>query len=577
MRLFGSVSRNKDGDWVVECEPHVMIRLKRVFGKLSRAAGRTAILSDSGENALELAWFLARYPMDNAATEYLARREAEHVALGEKITTVLGGNYVPREFKLAVKPRAYQRVAADLALSTGRLLIGDDVGLGKTAQAICALADPANRPALVVTLTHLPRQWQAEFAKFLPGIATHALKSRTPYKIDPLPDVLITNYAKLDGWAVELAGRMRSVVFDEVQELRIPESAKYQAAALIAGNATLKIGLSATPVYNYGGEIHSICEVIAPGELGEWDEFSREWTDGGERRKASVKDPRALGTYLREHGIMLRRTRADVGRELPPLTVVPHTIEADLDEINKMTGSVVELAKTIIRQGAGGFDKMRAAEEFSWRLRQATGIAKAPFVADFVRMLVESGEQVVLYGWHLEVYKIWQEKLADLNPVFFTGEQSPNQKEAAKQSFLRGDSKVLVMSLRAGAGVDGLQSVCRTVVKGELDWSPGVHEQATGRVYRDGQPDPVFVYYLISDSGSDPVIADVLGVKRGQSDGIRDPHGALIEQSQTDPDRMKKLAAAFLKQRGVKVEKERTEPKDKPTKRGQIPLIQEGA
>lgn len=569
MRLFGSVSRNRDGEWVVECEPHVMIRLKRVFGKLSRGAGKAALLSDSPENARELAWFLTRYPMDNAAAEYLARREAEHVALGEKITTVLGGNYLPRDFDLAVEPRAYQRLAADLAMSTGRLLIGDDVGLGKTCSAICALADPANRPALVVTLTHLPRQWQGEFAKFLPGIATHVLKSRTPYKIDPLPDVIVTNYAKLDGWAVELAGRMKAVVFDEVQELRIPDSAKYQAAALIAGRASLRVGLSATPVYNYGGEVHAICDVIAPGELGDWDEFAREWTDGGERRKASVKDPRALGTYLREHGIMLRRTRADVGRELPQLTIVPHTIDADLDEINKMTGSVVELAKTIVKQGGAGFDKMRAAEEFSWRLRQATGIAKAPFVADFVRMLVESGEQVVLYGWHLEVYKIWAEKLADLAPVFFTGEQSPNQKENAKQAFMRGDSKVLVMSLRAGAGVDGLQGVCKTVVKGELDWSPGVHEQAIGRVYRDGQKEQVFVYYPIADCGSDPVVADVLGVKRGQSDGIRDPHGALIEKSQTDPDRMKKLAAAFLKQRGIKTERSSARTSEP---RGQLPL-----
>jgi hypothetical protein len=47
-------------------------------------------------------------------------------------------------------------------------------------------------------------------------------------------------------------------------------------------------------------------------------------------------------------------------------------------------------------------------------LRQATGIAKAPFVADFVRLLVESGEKVLLYGWHREVYSIWRDKLKDL-------------------------------------------------------------------------------------------------------------------------------------------------------------------
>jgi len=108
------------------------------------------------------------------------------------------------------------------------------------------------------------------------------------------------------------------------------------------------------------------------------------------------------------------------------------------------------------------------------------------YVADFVRLLVESGEQVVLYGWHREVYHIWLDRMADLKPALFTGTESTSQKQEAKRRFLAKETPVLIMSLRAGAGVDGLQHVCKTVVYGELDWSPGVHEQGVGRVFRDG-------------------------------------------------------------------------------------------
>jgi superfamily II DNA or RNA helicase len=557
VKTFGSISRSaRDGSWIIDCEPHVMIRLKRLFGKVAKTHKGAAVLSDTPENGRELAWFCKRFPMDNAAPGYLAAREAQHVLLGETISNVLAGGYVPREFELAMAPREYQRVAADLALRTGRLLVGDDVGLGKTATAICALSDPESRPALVVTLTHLPRQWRAELAKFLPGASVHIIKKGTPYPINPQPDVLLINYSKLAGWQEALAGTVKTVVFDEVQELRRTGSDRYNAAAAIAFSAKLRIGLSATPVYNYAGEMHAIFEVLCPGALGTWAEFSREWCNGDmvDPKKAPVKNPRALGSYLREQGLLLRRTRQDVGRELPPLTTVPHTIDADLDEINKVASSAAELAQIILRQGGMGIDKMRASEELSWRLRQATGIAKAHFVAEFVRMLVESGEQVLLYGWHHEVYKIWQERLADLNPASYTGEESVPQKEAAKKAFIDGAARVLIMSLRAGAGVDGLQSKARTVVFGELDWSPGVHEQCIGRIYRDGQADPVVAYYLIADSGSDPVVADVLGVKRSQSDGVRDPNSALIEKSQGDPDRVRRLAEEFLKQRGIKRE-----------------------
>jgi SNF2 family DNA or RNA helicase len=556
VRTYGSVSLSR-GNWSVETEPHVMIRLKRLFGKLSKSSKGFILISDTPENARELVWFLQRYPMtvEIGDLAQLQAREKQHIAMGEAIHQVLSGDYEPRVFQLAVDPREYQRVAADLALRTGRLLLADDVGIGKTCSAICALSDPSARPALVVTLTHLPRQWQAELRKFLPGARVEIAKTTTPETFKHAPDVIVMNYHKLQGWADVLAGKMKAVVFDEAQELRRPGTHRYDAAKAVAAGARLRLGLTATPIYNYAGEMFSLLDVLSPGALGTWGEFSREWcnNESADQKKAPVKDPKALGTYLRDEGLMLRRTRRDVGRELPPLTVVPHTIEADLDEIDKVATGALELAQIILAQGgrAKG-EQLRASEELSWRLRQATGLAKAPFVAEFVRMLVESGEQVVVYGWHLDVYAIWKERLKDVGVVFFTGEQSITQKESAKKEFVEGRAKVLVMSLRAGAGVDGLQGVARTVVFGELDWSPGVHEQAVGRVYRDGQDEPVLAYYLVADSGSDPVVSDVLGLKKSQSDAVRDPNAALIAASNNDPERVKRLAEDFLRQRGKK-------------------------
>lgn len=73
-----------------------------------------------------------------------------------------------------------------------------------------------------------------------------------------------------------------------------------------------------------------------------------------------------------------------------------------------------------------------------------------------------------------------------------------------------------------------------------------MHEQGIGRVARDGQTEPVTVYDLLSDQGSDPTIADVLGIKTAQSEGMRDPNAELVEKLEVDTDRIKKLAAAYL-------------------------------
>lgn len=550
MRTFGSI-RLKGNEWVIEAEPHVVIRLKRLFARLGKSA-KAISLRHSQDVARDLLWLMERYPLEVSPDDlrFMRAQSELYVERTERFVQVLSGASAPQEFKLALPPREYQRIAADLALQQRGLLIADEVGVGKTVQAICMFTDPRTRPALVVTLTHLPSQWTREIARFAPRLRVHALKKAKPYQL-PDVDVIISNYHKLSGWAPALAGKVRTVVFDEVQELRHAGTQRGTAAREIAAEAEWRIGLSATPIHNYGDEFFNVVDVLRPGELGTRSEFLTEWcgeTDTQGRSK--VKDPRAFGSYLREAGIMIRRTRADVGRELPGLSVVPHTVESG-DVFAQVEGDLTELARFIVDRDGKGLDQMQARGELDWKLRQATGLAKAKYVAEFVRMLLESGEErVLLYGWHHAVYDIWTQHLtaAGVGVVKFTGEETPNQKEAARLRFTSGDAQVMIMSLRAGAGLDGLQMCCRTVVFGELDWSPAVHEQATGRVFRDGQKDPVVAYYLVSDQGSDPVVQSALGVKRMQLEGVRNPGDFAIAET-VKSDGVVELARAVLARR----------------------------
>lgn len=570
----------KTGDrphWEIKCEPYVRVRLKRMFERAHKGEHDAMFLADSPEVARELAWFTDRFPMEVTPRDYLDARAAEQRQCEAKVQSILTGRYQMPLGDLAVPARPYQRTAAELLLSTGRLLLADDLGLGKTCSAIATLTDSRTLPALVVTLTHLPAQWERELARFAPHLRSHVLRGARPYaldktargKLEAFPDVIISNYHKLSGWADVLAPVVRSVIFDEVQELRGGDSNKYRAARHIAGAASFRMGLSGTPFYNYGGELFFVFDALAPDALGTREEFVREWCEGGDA-KPRVREPAQLGSYLRDQGLMLRRTRSEVGRELPALNKVPHQIEADLATIDKVSGSAAELAKIILTKGEGREKgaAFRASEELSNILRQATGLAKAPYVAAFVRLLIENGEKVVLYGWHRGVYALWQQLFEDLKPAFYTGAESTTQKAESVRRFVEGETPLLILSLRAGAGLDGLQKVCRTVVFGELDWSPGVHEQNCGRVYRDGQAEPVVAYFLIADHGSDPTVAEVLGLKKAQIEGLRDPNAEVLAES-IDPNHMRSLAEAFLKQQGAR----------KPVMNGQqsLPVTARGA
>jgi SNF2 family DNA or RNA helicase len=566
MKIYGTIKYNsKRKSWEIECEPHVSIRLKRVFGKADKHEHGVIFLSATPENSRDLQWFLQRYPMDVVDTKRLIEQAGEFRERASLIDRLLSGMGTVKPFDLKLPLRDYQTFAANMWLTAGGLLLADDVGLGKTAVAIAGLTDPRLRPALVVCPTHMPTQWIEQVNKFVDGITCHKLKTASPYDLikacnGKFPDVIISNYHKLDGWARTISPLIKSVIFDEVQELRHRTSNKYNAAKHIAKSVEFRLGLSATPIYNYGGEIYNVLSALSPGKLGTWEEFEREWC-GYQWGKPTIHDPKAFGVYARETGLMLRRTRKDVGRELPPITIIPHTIETDTTVLDRMEGQAIELAKTILKQKQSFRGEiMQAAGEFDVKLRQATGIAKAPFVADFVRFIVENdNEQVVLFGWHREVYNIWMERLRDLNPVMYTGSESPTQKDEAKLKFISGESKVIMISLRAGAGVDGLQDVAHIAVVGELDYSPGVHEQNLGRLYRDGQLEGVIAYFLLSESGSDPVISDILGLKKQQIEGLRDPNQELVTKLQIQGDHIKKLAARYLADRGIELPPTSTE------------------
>jgi len=609
IETYGQLTYDNDSrSWVVEAKPHVVLRLKRCFAKIGKHEHGQQFLKDTTDTARDLAWFLERFPLKVSKRD-LARlhaRRDEHIAQEQLVHEVLGGHKPPPAFELAVPLRDYQKTFVTLALSTGAVLNCDDMGLGKTAQAIGVFARPDRLPALVLTLPSLPEQWRDQIRMFAPQLRVHILAKAKPYdlRLGPrgvackrhrfvpdktaaggarctqcecsrddayhgrtgqMPDVIISNYHKLPGWADVFGDPgfgLRTFVLDEAQEVRHPETARYSACKYVRQAATTCIGLSGTPIYNTGIEYFNVMEIVKPDVLGTRAEFVREWcrTDDGRAGTERIQDTRAFGTYLREQGFMLRRTRAEVGRELPPFQNVLHRVESDERAFDNVRTACAELARIILSKGPKleKGTQWKAAEEFSTKLRQATGIAKAPYVAEFVRMIVESGEPVLCYAWHHAVFDILRERLRDLGPVMFTGLQTPKQKQESKRAFLAGETKLMFMSLRAGAGLDGLQAVCSTPVYAEFDYSPGVHAQCTCRLFRDGQSKSVFAYYPYVEEGSDPPILDILGVKNQQLLGVRDPDADIVEELTVDSDHVKKLASYYLTRAGIPLPAEPT-------------------
>ncbi|CDX26831.1 DNA/RNA helicase, superfamily II [Mesorhizobium plurifarium] len=532
--------------WILsDLPPHVAIRLKDVFRKIPKHQTKVFDLPFTDEMSADLSWFMNRYPLameekDRALLEgkrslfEQARARAEEIMLPTfKSTTQLFG------FRSGYDLYDMQKQARDLLHAVKRLLLGDDVGLGKTVTALGSLMGTPYLPAAIVVPAHLADQWVKKFIAKLTFMGAHIIDGTRPYDLPPA-NLYIFRYTNIHGWTdIAATGLFKAVVFDEIQDLRTgAHTRKGAAAKVFSDNAELRLGLSATPIFGYGSEIWNIMLYIDPDVLGSWEEFTCEWCSI-QRGKWVVNDPDALGSYLREARVFLRRLRQ--GR---PINRIP--IEVDFDE--EVAADAEQLARALAMKVVSGsfVEAGQAARELDAFARLQTGLAKAKGVAALVKMLMDSGLKVILGGWHREVYSVWLEEFKAYKPMLYTGSENAKQKEKAERAFVDGDCNPLIISVRSGTGLDGLQNVCWTVVAGELDWAPEVLEQLYGRVDRPGQTQPeitAYIPYVLY--GSDPTIMAVNAIKKDQARGIKDP-GSAPAKAHTDESRIKQLAMQFL-------------------------------
>ena len=516
---YGTLSYNRKSKcWIIRGEPCVTELAKRLFPGCDGRGRGVARFTAHRRIIGDLNWLMLRYPLqvkesdrsrwENAleeAREYAVRRE-QALSMPETATPP------PETFSGELLP--FQKQGLGFLLSTRRCLLADEMGLGKTVQALAFLATTAAYPAILVVPPHLIRNWQREVERFLSPdgrLRVHVIRGLTPYAL-PEADIYIIHYLLLRGWKDVLPGLgLRTVIFDEMQELRRNGTGKYSAASLLSESCENCIGLSGTPIYNNGGEIWNVVNIIDFHFLGDWESFSREWCYG--YNTAVVAKPEQLGEYLRGEGLMLRRLKDDVLTELAPKRRLVQEIDWD-DAVYRELMAPVARQLQMLRATDDPSRRAIIEDAISQTQRQATGIAKAPFVCAFVRALVEGGEKVLLMAHHHAVMDIYKKELNSLNPMFITGRETDRQKDEAAEAFMAGRTDLLCISLRSASGLNLQRASC--VVFGELDWSPAVHSQAEDRAHRIGQQDSLLCYYLVSPRGSDRDMQDALGLKVSQ-------------------------------------------------------------
>jgi non-specific serine/threonine protein kinase len=173
--------------------------------------------------------------------------------------------------------------------------------------------------------TSLIANWQDEAARFAPELrvlALHGSKRRALFSQIGSHDLILSTYALLPrDLALLSAQRYHLLILDEAQNIKNPRS----KAALAAGQiqAGQRLCLTGTPLENHLGELWSLFNFLMPGWLGDSKSFVRDYRTPIEKQGNAQRLAHLSG---RIKPFVLRRSKEQVARELPPKTEITHWV-----------------------------------------------------------------------------------------------------------------------------------------------------------------------------------------------------------------------------------------------------------
>lgn len=247
---------------------------------------------------------------------------------------------------LKFRLRNYQAEGVGFILSNRRVLIADQPRLGKTAQALGACHHEGGTPIVVVCPPALRLNWKTEVTKTLPDSTTVYVLDSTPPEGTPKPlnhDVVIVGYTGLHSKLAEwIPPYPKHLIFDESHYIKNMAAKRTKAALQLAARARttdgLIIGLSATPLMNRPLDLLGQLNAIGRRDsvaASDW-KFKTRYCGPKEiwiGRRSVTDFKGATNTQeLRQslmNGIMLRRVRSDVIKDLPSRFVQPVMLEIE--------------------------------------------------------------------------------------------------------------------------------------------------------------------------------------------------------------------------------------------------------
>lgn len=426
----------------------------------------------------------------------------------------------------------YQTDGASFLASRKAALLADEPGLGKTLQAIRACDEVQALFVLVICPAGVVENWKREIQKFRTGDW----------------QAFVTSYDKAAGsdfhkiickeWCV--------LIIDEGHYLKTlttkrTKSIYGKSATLekycIARMAKQVFVLTGTPMPNAPTELYPHLRALYP-EAVKSEKTGQPWTyhqfmahycvlksNGFGQQIVGSKNEAKLNAKL--EGFMLRRRKADVLKELPPLRVAELWLDGDVSGVEFEEAEQVRAV--LAEEGIAGLKRL-AYDGGVAKLRRLLGMAKAAPAAQWINDWLDSTPpemKLVVFFHHYDVGEFLYDKL-HVRAVRVHGGIKQKERQAAVDRLQNDPAVRVFLGQMTAAGTGITLTAASDMLILESSWVPAEVQQAAMRIHRIGQERPCLVRFGMVAGSLDEDIQQALMRKMSSISKVIDgeEHGA---------------------------------------------------
>jgi SNF2 family DNA or RNA helicase len=449
----------------------------------------------------------------------------------------------------------YQEYGANFMHAKKKCILGDCMGSGKCLQVLALINKCQSAKILIVCPKTVKSVWVKEANKWIEETAVSVegdyeqrkaliegnqritviqydlVGSKKKYK--EVAGVKVIDSVNSQHMLDLTAQKYDVVICDEAHRMRNPRSSQALGMKTIVNHSKPEylLFLTGTPIVNGGQDVFTALSMIDHKKFSSYWNFVKQHFKLGNRYSpwaiGEMLDPENFRQVLAPY--MLRRSKEELNKELPPVTYV--TIDVDLDpeqqkyyDQMKKKRSITYKGQTIVASSAMvclGRLKQIAAGLETLEENSDTPLT-GPKVDAIMDILEGAGEQkTLIFSQYARVVKGLYPHCVKLfgkdGVAMFTGADSSKKRLEQEEKLKTPKCKVMLMTFGVGSE-GGTYTDASIVICPDLWWTPATNDQAIARVVRKGQTRPVTVYHINTRCTAEDVVTKKLDSKRGLFD-----------------------------------------------------------